>query len=156
MRPIVCVCSLGSRTFCAASPRSPPKERGQLMLLCIVGQCTAGDGVFGAACCENIGVVLLQLFECRCAISAQCNAIARGVVRIGPHLTNQASVEDGLLVRPKSFEICRAGSDGPAIQQDLRLPVEPIGAPIGRNVGSMTPYCPDLLSTDRLPHPLPI
>src|SRR5882762_6243232 len=34
--------------------------------------------------------------------------------------------------------------------------MEPIGAPVGRDVRSMTPDCADLLSADRLPDPLPV
>ena len=45
MRPIVCVSRIGSWTIRAASPRGPPKERGQLLLLCTVGQCAVRDRV---------------------------------------------------------------------------------------------------------------
>ena len=156
MRPIVCVCRLGSRTIRAASPRGPPEERGQLMLLRRVGQCPARDCVFGPACCENVGIVSTKLLKCRRAVSAQCDAITRGIVRVGAHLANQASLEDGLLVGPESVEIGRTSSDSPGVQQNLRFPVQPICAPIGRDVSAMAPDCTNFLSADGLPDALPI
>ena len=95
------------------------KNAAKLMLLRSVGQCTARDGVFGPACCENVSVVSTKLLKCRRAVSAQCDAIARGIIGVGAHLANQASFEDGLLVQPESFEIRRTSSDGPGIQQNL-------------------------------------
>ena len=48
---------------------------------------------------KDIGVVFAKLFKCRGTVGAQCDSIERGVISVGPHLANQARLEDGLLVR---------------------------------------------------------
>ncbi len=70
-------------------------------------------------CCENIRVICRQLLECGGAIFIDRHTIARRIVGVRAHLANQSSFEDGLLVRSESFEIRRAGSDSPGIQQNL-------------------------------------
>ena len=126
------------------------------MLLCGIGQCAAGDGICRPARRKDVGVVGAKLLERRSAIGAQRDAIARGVVCVGPHLANQTRLEDGLLVRSESLEICRPGSDSPGVQQNLRFPMQPIRAPVGCDIGAVTPDGADLLAADRLPHSLAI
>src|SRR6185437_2627368 len=70
MRPVVRVCRVRAETIRAASPRSPPEERGELTLLCSVGQCTAGDGICRPAASKNVGVICAKLVKRRGAISA--------------------------------------------------------------------------------------
>ncbi|MEI2825489.1 MAG: hypothetical protein V9F04_03175 [Dermatophilaceae bacterium] len=62
----------------------------------------------------------------------------------------------GLLHRICGSEGREAGVLGVAVEEEDRLAVEPIGGPVGRDVGAVAPDRADLLPTDRLPHPLAI
>ena len=114
------------------------------------------DGICCAPCGEDIRVICRQLLECSGAIFIDRDAVARGIVGVGPHLADQPRLEDGLLIRVEGGKVARSSPGRPGVEQNLRLAMQPVGAPIGSNVCAVAPDRANLLAADGLPDALAI
>src|ERR1039457_3714321 len=92
----------------AASPRSSMHRAGWHIQ-------TAGG--------EYIGVVSAKMRKCCCTIGADGHSIARSIVGVRPHFSNQASIENCLLIGIKGQEVFRSCADCPCVEQEFGLAV---------------------------------
>src|SRR5262249_29106179 len=79
-----------------------------------------------------------------------------GIVGVGAEQKTQSRLERGLLFDAKGGIIRRAESRGPLIENENALTVQPIGAPVRRDVGAVSPDRAHFLSADRLPDTLSV
>ncbi len=114
------------------------------------------NGIFLAAVAEDVGVVSGELAKCRGLVAVERHAIRRGVVGVGSRLANQPRLQDGLLISIECGEVRRAVVLRPAVKQNAGLAMNPVGAPVGRDIGAVAPNRADLLAADGLPYALAV
>jgi len=156
MRPVIGVADCRARPFRASRPCAPPEERGQLLLFVRIDQCAVGNRILLAAGGEDIGVVCGKLTERSHAIGRKYYSILCGIESVGALFANQASLEHGLLVHAQPAEVRSALARRPGVEKDFGFTVQPIGAPVWRDVCAVTPDSADLLPANRLPYVLAV
>ena len=114
------------------------------------------NGIRGTPCGKDIRVICRQLLERSGAIFIDSHTVARGIVGVGAHLADEPSFEDGLLIRAEGGKVARSSLGRPIVEQNLRLAMQPVCAPIRSDVRAMAPDRADLLPADRLPDTLPV
>ena len=156
VRPVLRVGDFGSRAIGGCRPRRPPEKRTHLVKLCGIGQRAARDRVVAAAIAEYVGIVVLQLIKSLGANRIERNHACRRIVCIGPHDQLETRLKPGLLFRPEGLIIRGSRSDGPAIKDEHALAMYPVRAPIGSDIGAVSPNGAYFLATDGLPSILSI
>ena len=147
-----------ARTFGAGGPCRPPEERRQrapmrgirhgVVLHRIRFAQRGGCGVVA----EQALVVRGHVGQRERAVVRQGDRAAGGVVGIGAHDLFQATAQRGLLF----FRQLRVGGHAaigarPQVEQGHRLAMQPVRAPVGRDVAAVAPDRAQLHAADRLP-----
>ena len=126
------------------------------MQLLGVAHRTTLNGVFVTATAEDVRIIAIQLIEGFGSYGTNRDSVTRSIVRVGPEQLLQAGSECSLPLNIERSVILRSRFPCPFVKNEYALAVQPIGAPVWRNVGAMTPDRANFLATDGLPHVLPI
>ena len=157
MRPVVGIRLVRSRTLRARRPGRPPEERRKLVSVW-PGQTSAPCGIAYscAAVAEHVSIISSELLEGRGLILADNHAIRRRIISIRAHLPDQPRLEHRLLVKIECGKVRCSHAVRPAVQQNFRFAMQPVRAPVRRNIRAVTPHSADLLPANRLPNALSI
>ena len=156
MRPVLRVTDGFARAVGAGGPRGPPEERRHLVLLNGITQRTGRNGIGVATVAVNVSVVDGELVEGGRAIIVESDGVGRGVVGIMAGELCESCLQGRALLYGEGVEVCRSLLLRPTIEDDHRLAVEIIGAPVGRDVGAVSPDGSNFLSAGGLPDVLSV
>jgi hypothetical protein len=93
--------------------------------------------------------------EGRGALGVERHGAVRVVVRVRAHALLEPLAQRRLALAAERVVAGHALALGPAVEDERALAVEPVGAPVRRDVGAVAPDGPHLLAADRLPDVLP-
>ena len=146
MRPVLRIGNILAGTIRARRPSRPPKKRRHLVLLSNIGQRAGGDGIFIASLAIDVGIVSSEFIERSGAVVVETMVSVAGSYE----LWRVTSVS-----RPCKPARCSAGiarvvgesfRSRPTVENDHRLAVKIIRAPVGSDISAVAPDRPDFLT----------
>ena len=156
VRPVLGVGDVAAGTVGGSGPCRPPEECAHGAELFGIGESAFLDGVLRAAVGENICVVMTQIGEGRDTSRVDGDGLVGGVIGVTAYGRLQALAERSLLFSGKRFVAGRAQFFGPVVEEKYAFAMQPIGTPVGCDVGAMTPDGADFLASNGLPGVLSI
>ena len=144
--------------FGGGRPCGPPEERGQRAAMLQRSHRAFLHRIRFAKFCgrgivaEQADVVRSDIRDRRCAILGEGDGFGGGVVGVGAHHALQPAAQGGLLF-DRQLRIAGAAivAAGPDIQDFDGFAMQPVGAPVGRDIGAMAPDRSQLHAAHRLP-----
>lgn len=156
--PVVGIRDGAARAIRAGSPRGPPEKACERAPVLRVGHGVILHRVrFTQACCCRIvakqaAIVGRHLRDGLGAIGIQRDARGGWVVRIGAKSDLQPAAIGRLLLRRQFLIVCSADfALRPQVEYGRGFAMQPIGAPVRRNVSTVSPYRAQFHATHRLP-----
>src|SRR4029077_19952563 len=134
-----------------SGPCRPPEERAHGPEFFGIGESAFLDGVFRAAVGENICVVMTQFGEGGGTSRVDGDGLVGRVIGVAAYGRLQALAEGSLLLSRKRFVAGRARFFRPVVKKEYAFAMQPISAPVGCDVGAMTPNRADFLASNGLP-----
>src|SRR5208337_1095839 len=151
VRPVLCIADVFAGAIRARCPSRPPEESCHLAFFGAIGQCAGRDRVFIPSFAINIGIVRRKLVEGSSTVIVDNDAIGGHIIRIVASDFGESALESRALFGGQGRVVSEAFRPRPAIENDHRLTVEVIGAPIWSNISAVPPDRSDFLTSGRLP-----
>ncbi len=157
VRPVVGIADHIVRTLRDAGPSGPEKEGAEPLAVLIVRQRTLRNRIIDAQGAKN-GVAAEQLRIMRTDLGDRLRPFPgdgdrprRGVIAVGPKFGFQPVLEGSLLFGGQLGEGRNAFGPGPDFEKRRRFAMQPVGAPVGRDIAAMAPDRAELHAAQRLP-----